>query len=1647
MSTEKKKQLNLGVINQILNKASLIVDKMNTNIDSSQTPIEKKDNEISNKNITPNSIDKIDLLEYSINNRNIEENSNYIEEEDNVVRLSDSIDLKKYKNFSIKFSKVSFIQTFNSTLSTLFYLECKIPTMRSKGGEMLYDEFKIYFQNEDNKPSVDINKISIHSLNLENQSFSAIANSKIILTLHVKTSSLDKKTQQKTTDSIVGNGSLEFNHVFLSKKFKYNGEILLTNKIKVKQSGKKQQQKETLKETTVDVAKVEMSCILSKENDEQNESLNGYEKQNAGINKVTDTVNINNTNEVVIQSGILQEQMNSESVEEIKTDLFDDILVIYMQISDLSITNITSEKNHNKNYFIMHKGFPSSTILTSDIMWNNAQPNFNYTCQMPFTLNQTTAEMLDNNLFIVELWNKADNDDELIGIIRFEMRKFLDILKIDTDTITVVQLYRNVYPYIVYKDKFPVDMFNESVEGGIFLSVQMAIGSPMQINTYIRDQSTSKTKEIIFSGSANKENIKDISIVKVRETGVNVAEESLDPFREDDNKEKQIENENQSLNNNNEEDTSKANEINIDEMFEKNKKELEKINTNYKINPSVINPMSNNPEFKATTSSKVDINKEEIVNPFLVPQSDEKEFTNTMTNKAKETGTAGFKVSNENFFSIGENFYKEQPKQIQKEKDNEPLWHSESNVHFVNTNTLKNSTSSLKPPFAMKIEDTSSNVIDNRFSDTNQLSKSLNANSNNLKLIPEKEEQSSVSPISPKSTSMPKDKIIKYTFTISIDKIINCKVLSLIQNPFIRYQFFKDEAPLRSENLSYSLYKEESSIIDVDMKSSHSLLLTPTDSINKYLSDFAIEILYRDGDENVIVGNVNIPSDAIMNSSSENSIKTFSEFIRGTDKINRNGCIIGKITFSISLNISEENVSLKNFSNGEIFIEKETIFNRKIPKNANLIINIGNFTSLNLFEEYYRKNFSFYFIVSPFGEIPSMEKKYGKRLSSKKHNVLSAFFGEALSFRLELDQDIVNYFKCRNCLIYLIYKTSSLSEEENDFSELTDGKNVIGKGYLSLSEILTTADQKRKNVLIKQIGNESGSLGELTCDISLQNANEDIKNTMSLTSTFNKGTGLNFNPNLYLNGRFFFVINFAKLLFDANTVLSTQLSNEFYFVFKLGKNLKKVTPKFPYSDNNLYQLTNSINMFLLNHAEFFDLNLNFAKKIPNDLYNQFNESVLEIKLYQNEVDSLGSFYIDIHKLITSDFYSENILFSGSNIINLIETKSNKSKNAKLQIDLTLMKICDDIPDEYLKLLFSNEFSSHLLSIKPNEVNIDDIKKNINSFASIDLSSFISDNVIDIDTSSSAVNNYKKLFTLSTKLNFDILAYYAENTALLSKAQNDFNTTNIFNKNEDDINMLNYLKDQNSIVNIGVNVQSITTKIDSISYAIFLSSYQNAVNITNNIALNDANMNEQNDISDNEDVAMKKMIIDVYSGMNIVLPNSSLTSRPNCFFVLEFDDKTYKSDIIAKTSQPAWNEELEIKICETDYINKINSLPIIISVFSSESNGDVLIGKGEIFPCKLFPFLNKDNEVEDFYHISNENGNVMGQLNVKVKFEGDVGNTVGKTGFVETDWKKSKYKTEYIIQEDDEETLKKKLEEAMNTVSNLTLELQKTNNNI
>jgi hypothetical protein len=154
---------------------------------------------------------------------------------------------------------------------------------------------------------------------------------------------------------------------------------------------------------------------------------------------------------------------------------------------------------------------------------------------------------------------------------------------------------------------------------------------------------------------------------------------------------------------------------------------------------------------------------------------------------------------------------------------------------------------------------------------------------------------------------------------------------------------------------------------------------------------------------------------------------------------------------------------------------------------------------------------------------------------------------------------------------------------------------------------------------------------------------------------------------------------------------------------------------------------------------------------------------------------------------------------------------------------------------------------------------------------------------------------------------------------------------------------------------------------------------------NSMHLNDLNKNSSKKLIIKPE--SKIMLISVLSGHNIVKPNSDFTSRPNCYFVLEFDDKNYTSDVVMNSSQPNFNEELEIKINAEEYLQKLNALNIYISVFSFvDENNSILIGKCEINPAKMFPFLNENNECEDFFHIIGEQGQVMGQLDLKFKFE-------------------------------------------------------------
>ena len=1630
---------------------------------------------------------------------------------------------------------------------------------------------------------------------------------------------------------------------------------------KVEKSGKKNEKNQKEKKEYEEIGEriigtLEISCILKRPyqkifNEEENKLILSLDKnddkkkeeivpkvENISVKKspvikkefiideplIRQNEKINNEDKGIFEDNYYQEEedIKNEGNQKIRTDINGDILILYLKVNELkvpfgndnliqNINNINEQIDNNKNiivynygpqaikrnYFLRHKIFPDNKNASSEINWNKSSPDFNYNIQMPFTLNQKTVELLDNGKFVIEIWNKCENNDECLGIISFDLRNILDSLKVDDKTITTLQLYKNTLPYIIYDDYYQIEPISDAQDlSSIYLKVCLGIGTPSQINNLNNFFKKNENKNYNILNGINKINKEENKIDDNDNKEKNNI--SLNPFKEPEIKENQNGEINNEINN-----ISKAADINVFEKLEKNHNKI--LEKNISRENSVYQNQKENIKSESFEENSI---KKKIMNPFYVPQEEENKIENGDLN-----------LLNSNMFQEKNN-EKDENNEVNRynqkiEKKNEyiDIKEKEENIDIKNDNMNERENNINYMNY--KFNESNNNVLEESKKDYNKISnkeenKSVSSNHDNEQIeddykekedkfyqkedkfyrkedkfyqkedkVYQKEEDKNEKKEIIFKTNIDENRnnndyhkneeiikdnlphVKKHIFTISIDKIIDCQIISKLPPTYLRYQFFTDQKPLRSELFNYSQFSIYSSEIDVDMKSVHSIILPKVKNIKDYLNDFLVELLYdintnnKKMKNNVIIGRVNIPSDEFKSLIKESNDKKFINeltrylFIYGTEKIQRNKCIIGKLKLNfkytcVDVPISQNNIfngSLSTSNNGllnsinnnlvtnfggSIYLEKETIFNRKIPKNACLKINVENFNSTSLFEDYYLNQFSISFLFSIFGEVLSMENTHGKRATSKKHNMLNCEFNEILSYKLEIQQDIIDYFKCRSGIVYLVYKTSyDKKEEENeeinsmiDLNNLGSNKRIIGKGHFSLNEILTSAEPTYKEISISQIGNGSMSLGILNISLSLENDKiipEEIENIpkskkglSNKTSDLYKIHNKMFNkcePIFYLNGQFLLVIDFRKIYYEINSDIGNLISssNNFYFVFKLGNKIKKISPQFNKENNEIFSLNQTCNLMILNYMEKISLNLNFNKKIPHDIYNLFNEGIFEVKLYQNEnSNSLGSFYIDLHKLVTSELFSENLLYSGNNVINFINVKNNSYKNCKLELNISLFKINEielnniimnkinhlakDNNDnniinndtslsnldyyEYYQYLFSEDYSKHIIknSFKDTITNINnessteqenilnsDWLKLLFNFNSTDMFTFINNSIINLVDNKGLinVNNFKKIFNLITKLEYDTFEQYkinsTKNPNYFDKSKFDYYlNNNIINVDNEDDNVIKYLRNRHNIIDIGINNYTIlndknnkTIKkllinnfdyelnedndyIDVVALCLFYFDYYYYYNFLTNNLHNFFNVKSQKNIfsktqpliykkepdyfnrtinninslllNKNQEKESKIMVVSILSGHNIIIKDSEFNIRPNCYFVLEFDDKNYTSEVIMNSSQPNFNEELEIKINADEYAQKLNTLLIYITIFSFiDENTSVLIGRCEINPSNLFPFLNENNECEDFFHIKGDNGEVMGQLDIKFKFDDEYLNNISR----------------------------------------------------
>jgi len=1186
-----------------------------------------------------------------------------------------------------------------------------------------------------------------------------------------------------------------------------NSTKIIKNTQNIKDTKDKNHFKPSVKGKFIDfpykIAELEISCQLFKNSFNNDKDLKSnyrlFEKFKSELghesNEEEKNINGNNMREMRInpenliknsEHNLMQQGMN---YQEVKVD-YDGILVLYLKITDLKpliFDKSIDPENYQRNYYISHKVFPNREVSSSDIMWNSIKPDFNYQMLMPFALNSKVIDLIENGYLLIEVWDKGNVNDELLGIARLELSPILDSLKIAEDLISITPISKSLLPLILYDGYEPV--YNYEHMGNIcYLQVILGLGTTTQINNFIQkhqkvinhkvnNEKMMKNKidkisenkhdfdihnrsDINDNKIASRENSKQIMDKNYHEEEINEINNLLNKCENNSNYNHQS-----NLNYSNSQggipnNQNADDDVDVEEMLEKNRKELEQININklkytgtslisnsndtkkYERNPFLITRDKEKEEnFK---KKEFTISKES--NFYLYEKEKDKdkeltkftynEFYNSKKDKRDDSNIPDF---NSLYLANEEDIVTNHAKSIKS-----PTFNDGSKIIFRNTNGTS-AAENFKSEEAKKIEKPESEIkqVNEKTSETPIINKQLKKDYKKENYNYAKEsigyssetEEKIMNKKSDSQDSFKKSHLIKHSFEILISKIYNLQVLSKVRSPYLRYKFLSDTEPIRSDTLNYTSYDKETSIIDVDMKTSHSVVLNFIDSIKDHVQDFTIELVSlstnSDTNEEITFGRINIPSEELLNLISSNSSKNSEGgyletegkasknknkyqttiFIYGTEKIKREECIIGKMKIEIEYSHEKLDDTLEN--SGSIIKETQTVFNRKIPKNATLVIKLNYFKYDKNFLNYFDLNHQTYFFVfDPFGESKNLKKVFKSKNSSVKKKSLNGIFEEDFHFDMVIEKEILEYFKNKNFLLTLM--VSERSQGFENFSSDSENENQehfekIGTGKINLSDIISNPDYSSKNYKIISNKDLHSTLGYVNLELKLENSNFIAspitnKRKKSNVNLDNLNTILQQKNTKRLDGKFFFVLNYHEVLFDEGFINKLQKydnkNTNIFFMFKFGKSLKKISQLFNLKENINQLFTNpKIYNRNLNFYEILELNLCLSKNKPEDLIKQLIESILEIKIFiktEEENENIGSFLIDLSKVFESNYkINENIYFSDLAYSYCYNFEKNREESLKLSFSFALIK----------SDLSSREFSGFYKDMKTNSKEI------------------------------------------------------------------------------------------------------------------------------------------------------------------------------------------------------------------------------------------------------------------------------------------------------------------------------------------------------
>jgi hypothetical protein len=548
------------------------------------------------------------------------------------------------------------------------------------------------------------------------------------------------------------------------------------------------------------------------------------------------------------------------------------------------------------NYYLIHKVFPKTENCCSEIVWDTAVPNFNYHNMMPFIINKRAIDMLDTGMLIVEIWNKTTTIDHLYGMVKLELAPIIDAMKINDNTISITPLIKNLLPLIIYDGYYPVYSLDEL--GNVsYLKITLGIGTSNQLSNYLKKHKavaeipeklqTSSDKPVNHSKQDYERNEHIVNYNRVEDGDAhNIQNTNPNNMRRSNQFDEDLERINSILNN----DNRGYDNLNIEEMLEQNRKVID-----------------NNRNFKETTLSKF-TKEQQYHNPFIVVK--------------EEKPSSPLSISKEQFYiqkepadgvdkdvikrlvheSLEQELRREDDKRA-KERERERKFEKEHINEMekqleLEKELLKERERQLQLERERMREtqreiigresNLSALTIDKRDKDLSHLEGDNNIREENYDNIP------NISNLSPRKKQSHQGIVnteasglyTRHTFDITVEKLINIQILSKLSKCYLSYRFFNDCESVKSDILVYTAFDKETSIIDIDMNTSHSVMLLQNENIKEHLSDFPIMLNYKDENgEEVVIGKAILPVEDILDMTNKDKAISTTLFIYGTAKV------------------------------------------------------------------------------------------------------------------------------------------------------------------------------------------------------------------------------------------------------------------------------------------------------------------------------------------------------------------------------------------------------------------------------------------------------------------------------------------------------------------------------------------------------------------------------------------------------------------------------------------------------------------------------------------------------------------------------------------------------------------------------------------